>query len=382
MKTPGKGETRKHILVRNYVESRIRSGALTAGDRLPTESQLMSQLDISRTPVRQALAELEQDGWIYRIRGSGSYVKRAVRSSSIDIYAILYSNQRGIEKDIIHGMRRAVAQHSSDNIHLVLKKPGRDTAELIDVIHQLPKPATGGLVVIPIVDTSRPLNRLLGASLRKLADEKFHVVQLDRCVPEYNGHFVTSNHQLGATKMVEYLVSMGHRRIGCLYEHPENSSIRDRLQGVKTALINHSVKVDPAFSLDVPVDQVAGRAPEIISWIEENQITALFCCESELAREMYSVLQKFNIRVPEDMSLCSFDDHAFVDRDGRFLTAVIQKLEDLGHFAIEIILNGLGHQQSGEIKMTLEPDLAVRSSVARVNVGPDVAPGVAPGFVS
>ena len=183
MSAPGRGEISKHILVREYVESRIRSGALKAGDRLPTESELMHLLDISRTPIRQALIELARDGWIYRIRGSGSYVKRAVGSSSIDIYAILYSNQRGIEKDIIHGMRRAVAQHPSGNIHLVLKTPGRDTSELIDVIHQLPKPASGGLVVIPIVDTSRALNRLLGASLRKLADDKFHVVQLDRCVP-------------------------------------------------------------------------------------------------------------------------------------------------------------------------------------------------------
>jgi GntR family transcriptional regulator of arabinose operon len=369
MSAPGRGEISKHILVREYVESRIRSGALKAGDRLPTESELMHLLDISRTPIRQALIELARDGWIYRIRGSGSYVKRAVGSSSIDIYAILYSNQRGIEKDIIHGMRRAVAQHPSGNIHLVLKTPGRDTSELIDVIHQLPKPASGGLVVIPIVDTSRALNRLLGASLRKLADDKFHVVQLDRCVPEYEGHFVTSNHQLGAMKMVEYLISMGHRRIGCVYEHPENSSIRDRLQGAKTALFNNSLKVDPALHLDMPVDQVAGRATEIVRWINENRITSLFCCESELAREVYSVLQRSNIRVPEDISLCSFDDHAFAGKEEGFLTAVIQKLEDLGHFAIEIILNSLGHESSGEIKMTLEPELAIRSSVSRVGSG-------------
>lgn len=360
------GDSTKHIFVRQYVESKIRSGDLKPGDRLPTESTLMRDLEVSRTPVRQALVELARDGWIYRIRGSGSYVKRVASSSSIDIYAILYSNQRGIEKDIIHGMRRAVGQHPSENIHLVLKKPGRDTSELIDVANQLPKPAEGGLVVIPIVSESRPLNRLLGASLRKLADSKFHVVQLDRCVPEYDGHFVTSNHQLGAMKMAEYLISMGHERIGCVYEHPENSSIRDRLQGVKAAFLNRDMKIDSALHLDIPVDQVAGRAAEVIRWINDNRVTALFCCESELAREVYVVLEKAGIRVPEDISLCSFDDHAFAGTRDGFLTAVIQKLEDLGHFAIEIILNSLGHETSGPIKMTLEPELAIRSSVARV----------------
>ena len=359
-------DMKKHLFVRDYVENKIRSGDLKPGDRLPTESALMRDLEVSRTPVRHALMELARDGWIYRIRGSGSYVKRVATSTSTDIYAILYSNQRGIEKDIIHGMRRAVGQHASENIHLVLKKPGRDTSELIDVINQLPKPAEGGLVVIPIVSVSRPLNRLLGASLRKLADSRFQVVQLDRCVPEYDGHFVTSNHQQGALKMVEYLISMGHKRIGCVYEHPENTSIRDRLQGVKTGFQNHDMKIDSALHLDIPVDQVADRAGEVIGWIKDNRITALFCCESELAREVYFILNKAGIRVPDDISLCSFDDHAFVGTREGFLTAVIQKLEDLGHYAIEIILNGHGHETSGPIKMTLEPELAIRSSVARI----------------
>ncbi len=357
---------KKHMFVRDHVEGRIRSGDLKPGDRLPTENALMRELKVSRTPVRQALIELARDGWIYRIRGSGSYVKRVATNSSIDIYAILYSNQRGIEKDIIHGMRRAVGQQPSENIHLILKNPGGDTSELIDVINQLPKAADGGLVVIPIVDVSRPLNRLLGASLRKLADNRFHVVQLDRCVPEYDGHFVTSNHQQGAMKMIEYLISMGHERIGCVYEHPENTSIRDRLQGVKAAFLNRDMKIDSALQLDIPVDQIAGRATEVIRWISDNRITALFCCESELAREVYVILEKAGIRVPDDISLCSFDDHAFVGTRDGFLTSVIQKLEDLGHYAIEIILNSLGQEVSGPIKMTLEPELAIRSSVARI----------------
>ena len=355
----------KHELVREHVESLITSGALSAGERLPTENDLMTELGVSRTPVRQALEDLARTGWIYRVRGSGSYVKQGIGSSSIDIFAILYSNQRGIEKEIIHGMRRAVAQHPSVHIHLVLKKPGRNTSELIDVIHQLRKPDLGGLVVVPVVDTSRKLNRLLGATLGKLSDSKFPVVQLDQCLPEYDGHFVMSDHQSGAMKMMEHLISMGHRRIGCLYEHPEMSSIRHRLQGVRTALLNNSMKPNPALHLDMAVGQVAHRAGEIVRWIEEKRITALFCCESELAREVYEVLLESGMSVPEDLSLCSFDDHAFTAKEG-FLTAVVQKLEDLGHFAIEIILNNLGNEMSGQTKMTLEPELAVRSSVARI----------------
>ena len=60
------GDGTKHIFVRQYVESKIRSGDLKPGDRLPTESTLMRDLEVSRTPVRQALIELARDGWILK----------------------------------------------------------------------------------------------------------------------------------------------------------------------------------------------------------------------------------------------------------------------------------------------------------------------------
>ncbi len=358
--------TNKYRIVREHVETQIRSGAMQPGDKLPTESELMKRLEVSRTPIRQAFVELERDGWIYRIRGSGSYVKQVAREATTEIYAILYSDQRGIEKDIIHGMRRAVAQHASDNIHLILKKPGSDTKALIDVIHRLPKPAIGGLVLIPIVSTSRQLNRLLGASLRKLSDRDFHVVLLDRCIPEYEGHCVTSNHQSGAMHMIDHLVSMGHTRIGCIYEHSENTSIRDRLAGVRNALLNHSIDYDRSLFLDAPPEEVSNRAYEIIDWIQSKGITALFCFESELAHAAYGVLHDSGFRIPDDISLCSFDDHSFTHRHDQFLTAMIQKLEELGYFAIDIILNSLSHEVSGHIKMMLEPEPAIRSSVTRI----------------
>jgi GntR family transcriptional regulator of arabinose operon len=363
MKSESAGDGSKHLLVRQYVEQRIQSGELKPGDRLPTENDLMRELSVSRTPVRQALSDLAQDGWIYRIRGSGSYVKRVDRRTSIDIYAMLYSDHRGIEKDMIHGMRRAVAQHPSRNIHLILKHPGNDTSAMIDAISELSPPATGGLVVIPVVSNSRSLNRLLGATVRKVNSSKFVVVQLDRCIPEYGGSYVTSNHQLAGRTITDYLLSMGHKTIGCVYEHPYNTSIRDRLSGVRMALLEAGLGAERAVQLEVPVDHVAHRADEILRWIRESSVTALLCFESELAREMYSVVDRAGLSIPADISLASFDDHAFTEvRDG-FLTAVIQRLEDLGHYAVEIILNGLQNPRATPTRMTLESELVVRSSV-------------------
>jgi GntR family transcriptional repressor for pyruvate dehydrogenase complex len=52
----------------------IRSGRLPPGARLPTEQELTSNLGVSRTVVREAVAALRADGLVVTRRGSGAYV--------------------------------------------------------------------------------------------------------------------------------------------------------------------------------------------------------------------------------------------------------------------------------------------------------------------
>ncbi|MHB9800709.1 FadR/GntR family transcriptional regulator [Pseudomonas sp. MT3] len=52
----------------------IDSGRLPAGSRLPTEFQLSEQLNVSRSVVREAVAQLKADGVLVSRRGSGSFI--------------------------------------------------------------------------------------------------------------------------------------------------------------------------------------------------------------------------------------------------------------------------------------------------------------------
>ncbi len=56
------------------LESLIRSGELKAGELLPSEPELCETLGISRSTVRQAFAHLEEEGFVVRRRGKGTYV--------------------------------------------------------------------------------------------------------------------------------------------------------------------------------------------------------------------------------------------------------------------------------------------------------------------
>jgi len=54
----------------------IKSGGYPVDGLIPTEKELSEMFQISRTTVRQAITELVQEGWLYRIKSKGTFVAR------------------------------------------------------------------------------------------------------------------------------------------------------------------------------------------------------------------------------------------------------------------------------------------------------------------
>ena len=76
------------------LQDQILFGELSAGVLLPTEQELCDQYKISRITVRNALANLEHSGLIYRIQGRGSIVKkRDVKLSFGEVHGFTYLSQ-------------------------------------------------------------------------------------------------------------------------------------------------------------------------------------------------------------------------------------------------------------------------------------------------
>lgn len=65
----------KYARVVLELQRRIESGELRPGDALPSETQLVREFAVGRTTVVRALHMLQQDGWITREHGRGSFVK-------------------------------------------------------------------------------------------------------------------------------------------------------------------------------------------------------------------------------------------------------------------------------------------------------------------
>lgn len=81
-------ETR-YEAVKRHVLTSIEAGEYGAGDKLPSENELVRALDVSRMTVNRALRELTEEGHIVRRAGMGSFVAgRRMRGHATDIISI------------------------------------------------------------------------------------------------------------------------------------------------------------------------------------------------------------------------------------------------------------------------------------------------------
>ena len=73
------GQTKLASRVREEVRDRIRDGRFSDGVQLPPEVELATSLGVSRTTVREALLQLEQEGLLIRRHGHGTFVRSSAR---------------------------------------------------------------------------------------------------------------------------------------------------------------------------------------------------------------------------------------------------------------------------------------------------------------
>ena len=76
-----KSESR-YLKVKRHILDGIRTGQWNAGDRVPSENELVELCKVSRMTARRALEELNSEGILHRVRGKGSFVSEEKHQSS------------------------------------------------------------------------------------------------------------------------------------------------------------------------------------------------------------------------------------------------------------------------------------------------------------
>ncbi len=151
----------------------------------------------------------------------------------------------------------------------------------------------------------------------------------------------------GVTLALEHLRALGHRRIALIAGDPHEpwrfTAPRQRRDAYQRVLHQHGVRPDP--TLDVPgywtVRGGAEAARRLMAVPEPP--TAVFAMSDEMAIGALQGLARLGLRVPEDVSVCGFDDHPDAETFG--LTTVRQPAHDCGARLAALIVARLAQRQ-------------------------------------
>ena len=78
------GQLPKYLQISQDIIGMIRRGELPVGRQTPSENEIIEQYGVSNTTARKALQEIEQAGWVTRIKTRGTYVSSARVGRSVD----------------------------------------------------------------------------------------------------------------------------------------------------------------------------------------------------------------------------------------------------------------------------------------------------------
>ncbi|MCL6591754.1 MAG: LacI family transcriptional regulator [Firmicutes bacterium] len=174
---------------------------------------------------------------------------------------------------------------------------------------------------------------------------------------------ITSNNVDGATQAVEYLLKLGHRRIGCLTGNLAYQTAIERLEGYRATLQKYGLPVDEELIM-VSNYQYSGGYEKMKQLLAlPDRPTALFACNDMMAFGAISAIKEAGLSVPEDISVVGYDDITFTSMVYPPLTTVRQPLFEMGALAAQGLIERINQGDKYEgINKVLPVKLVIRKS--------------------
>lgn len=163
------------------------------------------------------------------------------------------------------------------------------------------------------------------------------IVSIDPVAVNPNYPSVHATNYQGALEAMQYLIGLGHKRIGFISGRAELESSIRRLKGYRNALEQAGLPIDEA--LIAPGDyttETAVRCTHALLALE-NPPTAIFASNDQSALGVFQVARELGLQIPDDLSVVGFDnipEAGFAD-----LTTVDQFIGEMGYIATKMLIS-------------------------------------------
>lgn len=304
----------------------IQDVARSAGVSVSTVSRVLNgKVDVAQETQDRIIAVIETLGY------TSNLAARSMRSQKKNLIGLIMPDiAYPFAIEVMKGVNKAIAESEFDLLVYTtgdVRKGGRASAERKYVSLLTNSISDGVIIVAPVVAEFN-------------SDEP--IVSIDPVMSNPSYPSVHATNYQGSIEAMEYLLKLGHRRIGYIGGRTELESSNRRLMGYRESLKKAGIPVDEALiaSGDYTTESGVKCTRELLSL--ENRPTAIFASNDQMAMGVYQVAQEVGIKIPDDLSLIGFDN--ITESKYLGLTTVDQFIMQMGYTATQIlikIINGI-----------------------------------------
>jgi LacI family transcriptional regulator len=212
------------------------------------------------------------------------------------------------------------------------------------------------------------------ALVEELTGDSTPVVFYDVGSPGPNITNIRTDYYRGMQRVVEYLHSVGHRRMAFVGHHAGLQPLHDRKRSFLKAVARFAGEVESATAAGT--DSPDGGRAATRSLLESGfDPTAVICVNDFMALGVLRALRDRGLRVPEDVSVVGFDNIRLSEFTDPPLTTVNVPRDAIAHAACAALLPELAGASRVGRDVLIEPELIIRDSTGPARPKPTGAAG-------
>jgi LacI family transcriptional regulator len=305
----------------------IQDVAKTAGVSVSTVSRVLNgRVDVAGDTQKKILKIIDKLGY------TSNLAARSMRSRRNNLLGLVVPDigfPYSIE--VMKGINRAIAESAFD---LLVYTTG-DIHKTGTIIHEqhyvslLNNSITDGVIIVA------------SAAAEFITDAPIIAVDPHVVNPNYPSVQGTNYH--GAMEVMDYLLSLGHRRIGFICGRPEIGSAERRLKGYRDSLKQAGIEVDEdLIAHEGDFSTKTGHICALQLLGLKDPPTAIFAANDQSAIGVFEAAEEMGLRIPEDLSVVGFDNISeakYLD-----LTTVDQFLSEMGYIATQMLIKMVNNE--------------------------------------
>jgi LacI family transcriptional regulator len=214
-----------------------------------------------------------------------------------------------------------------------------------------------GLIIVPCGKEKEHIEQVFEKGLP--------LILLDRYFEGSEIPYVSTDNFKGAFNATKLLIEHGHNSIICIQGLTDSIPNKLRVKGFENAMNEAGISNFKVVGDEFSVENGFLETKILL----QNKIwpTAIFTLSNTIAMGCLKALKEENVRIPQDISLITFDDHLYLDYLSTPLTSVAQPVDVICKLALKYLTSIINNESEPSIKqIILKPEIKHRESIARI----------------